>query len=123
MHIPEEELQYLAYALEKVQDELTKYDMDQDERSRELYEKRKYLWQELVGAERAVQDQYERTAQESDIVAGEKALMEGQLQLQRLKKMLQSPYFARVDFKEEDEYDTETFYIGKFGLTDMEFFE
>lgn len=123
MHIPQEEQQYLTYALEKVQEELEKYDYDQDERFRELYEKRKYLWQELVGAERAVQDQYERTAQESDIVAEEKALSEAQQQVYRLKKMLASPYFARVDFKEEDEYEAESFYIGKFGLTDMEFFE
>jgi DNA helicase-2/ATP-dependent DNA helicase PcrA len=123
MYIPEEEKQYLAYALEKVQEELDKHDTDQEVITRDLYEKRKYLWQELVGAERAIQDQYERTMQETDIIAGEKSLSENQLQVERLKKMLDSPYFARIDFQEEDEYDSETFYIGKFGLTDLEFFE
>ena len=123
MFIPEEEKQYLAYALGKVQVELDKHDADQEMITQDLYEKRKYLWQELVGAERAIQDRYERTMQESDIIAGEKTLTENRLQVERLKKMKDSPYFARIDFQEEDEYESEAFYIGKFGLTDLEFFE
>ncbi len=123
MFIPEEEKQYLTYALGKVQEELDKHGANQELIEKDLYEKRKYLWQELVGAERAVQDQYERTMQESDIIAGEKTLSENRLQAERLKKMLDSPYFARIDFQEEDEYESEAFYIGKFGLTDLEFFE
>ena len=74
--IPEEELRYLAYAEEKIAQELNKYGDDQADLKQDLYEKRKYLWQELVGAERAIQDRYERTAQESDIAAAEKTLTE-----------------------------------------------
>lgn len=120
--IPEEELRYLAYAEEKIAQELNKYGDDQADLKQDLYEKRKYLWQELVGAERAIQDRYERTAQESDIAAAEKTLTEAQLQAHRLKKLRDIPYFARVDFR-EDGYSSESFYIGKFGLTDMENFD
>ncbi len=120
--IPEEELRYLAYAEEKIAQELNKYGDDQADLKQDLYEKRKYLWQELVGAERAIQDRYVRTAQESDIAAAEKTLTEAQLQAHRLKKLRDIPYFARVDFR-EDGYSSESFYIGKFGLTDMENFD
>lgn len=123
MNIPQEELNYLEYAKEKIREAMQTHGVGQEELRRDLYEKRKYLWQELVGAERAIQDQYERTAQESDIEAGEKALYEAQLQEYRLKKLIDSPYFARVDFLEKGQRTAEAFYIGKFGLTDMEMFE
>lgn len=123
MNIPKEELNYLEYAKKKVQEELEQHGIGQEDLRRDLYEKRKYLWQELVGAERAIQDQYERTAQESDIEAGEKALSEAGQQEFRLKKMLETPYFARVNFKENGMSFEDAFYIGKFGLTDMDAFE
>ena len=122
MIIPEEELRHLAYTEEKIREELNKYGIDQADLKQDLFEKRKYLWQELVGADRAIQDQYERTAQESDIYAAEKTLSEAQQQEYRLKKLRETPYFARVDFQEAD-FPTETYYIGKFGLTDMDCFE
>ncbi len=121
--IPEEELRHLAQVEAKIQKELANRGLNQEDLRQALYEKRKYLWQELVGADRPIQDQYERTAQETDIRLGEKNLATAQQQEYQLKKLRDTPYFARVDFQEDGFGVPELFYIGKFGLTDMESFE
>lgn len=41
-------------------------------------------------------------------------------QLNKIKKLLEAPYFGRIDFKFEDGDEVEEFYIGKFNLTDRD---
>jgi len=38
----------------------------------------------------------------------------------RIARLLDSPYFARIDFREEDEEDESVFYIGRFSFSDRE---
>ncbi len=38
----------------------------------------------------------------------------------RIAKLIDSPYFARIDFREEDEKDAAVFYIGRFSFSDKE---
>ena len=122
MEIPKEELEYLAFAKQKIAEELAERNAGQEEIQKDLYEKRKYLWEELVGNDRAAQDRYEEASQKSEIKAGEKMLGEANLQIIRLKRLQKTPYFARIDFKEEG-FPEESFYIGKFGLTDRKHYE
>lgn len=39
-------------------------------------------------------------------------------QLIKITKLMESPYFGRIDFKYEDEAESKTFYIGKFNFAD-----
>lgn len=121
MGIPNEELEYLSFAKEKIEKELTALNAGQDAIQNELFEKRKYLWTEIMGT-RSASDRYEEAAQKSEIVEEEKKLKSAAMQLEALRKLRKTPYFARVDFK-EDGFPAEKVYIGHSGLTDMERYE
>lgn len=122
MEIPREEQEYLAQTLTLVRQELNRRTKGHEELEQDLYEKRRYLWQELVGNDRAVQDNYEKTSQMSDIKESEKAENSSKKQIAKLRRMLQVPYFARIDFREDGEKTPDVVYIGKFGYTDLETF-
>lgn len=119
MDIPREEQEYLQQTLTMLREELHRRTKGHEEIEQELYEKRRYLWQELVGNDRAVQDNYERASQMSDIKESEKAENSSKQQIVKLRRMLQVPYFARIDFRENGETSPEKVYIGKFGYTDL----
>lgn len=119
MNLPKEELEHLQYVRTKLQQAVRDASSGQEFIGKDLYEKRKYLWQELIGNDRAVhQDSFEEAAQVSEIKAGEKTLETAREHLYHLKKACDSPYFARIDFQEEGE-DEEALYIGKYGFTDL----
>ena len=119
MEIPREEQEYLEQTLAMLRKELQSRTRGHEDIEQDLYEKRRYLWQELVGNDRAVQDNYEKSSQMSDIKESEKAEDSSKRQIAKLRRMLQVPYFARIDFREISDSSAETVYIGKFGYTDL----
>ena len=119
MDIPREEQEYLQQTLAMLREELQRRTRGHEEIEQELYEERRYLWQELVGNDRAVQDNYEKASQMSDIKESEKTENSSKQQIAKLRRMLQVSYFARIDFQENGEVSPEKVYIGKFGYTDL----
>lgn len=53
----------------------------------------------------------------NDLIIAEKIFQFTENNLNKYNEASKQPYFARIDFREK-RYDTETFYIGKFGLND-----
>ncbi|WP_291561782.1 MULTISPECIES: RNA polymerase recycling motor HelD [unclassified Clostridium] len=53
----------------------------------------------------------------NDLILAERIFQFTEKNLNKYKEASKQPYFARIDFREK-RYDTETFYIGKFGLND-----
>ena len=107
MDIPREEQEYLQQTLAMLREELQRRTRGHEEIEQELYEKRRYLWQELVGNDRAVQDNYEKASQMSDIKESEKTENSSKQQIAKLRRMLQVPYFARIDFQENGQVSPE----------------
>ncbi len=83
----------------------------------ELYEKAKYMWEELPQQIRTFDDAAALSAQLSEVTHSKKQLDENGLREAVLEKMLKKPYFGRVDFRETGA-ETEKFYIGLANLMD-----
>lgn len=109
-----EEITYLEVVEENLHDALSKLDKTITDYEEEYEKARNYLlenWNEI--------DSMEIFSNQRSISEVENA---GKLSLERrnkIEKLIQTPYFARIDFQYEGiEEDTEQVYIGSFGFTD-----
>ena len=109
-----EEEQYLKGLTGELKQEADKLLKTTDYYSGTYQEFARYLWEE-----QSAFDGYEMlfNLQRSDQLAdaGEKA----KKQLYRICKMLESPYFARIDFRQQEEAEAMKVYIGKFSFWDI----
>jgi len=97
---------YIAY--EKIEQEITDY-------SKKILETKRYIWENLSQldlAERAAN----RIAVHEDIIFGEKAITEKE----KIKKLINSPYFGRIDFTTEGNSTKQSIYIGVHAFNDDE---
>lgn len=90
----------LGKALQNAENEIIGYD-------HEIREKKKYIWENLSQFD-SVEKADNRTDVHNTIVFGEKAV----LQKQKLLKLIDSPYFGRVDFIRGSQNENRNFYIG-----------
>ncbi|KMT23313.1 HelD family protein [Clostridium cylindrosporum] len=102
-----EERQYLNEILKKLK--ATYQDIDQkiSDYANEVQETKKYLWENLAQMDQA-EKAANRIAVHETIGFGEKAVV----QKQKIDKLIYSPYFGRIDFRENGEGKEEPFYIG-----------
>jgi len=104
-------LEGLKGELKKAADKLMNTTGDYSDNCQEFL---KYLWEhqsDFDGAEERFN--LRRADQMAD--AGEQA----EQQLRRIFKMLDSPYFARIDFRAQDEEEVMKIYIGRFSFWDV----
>ncbi|WP_248924329.1 HelD family protein [Paenibacillus hamazuiensis] len=108
-----EERQYLNAVLAKLQRALDELERQVSSSYREVIEAKKYVWQNMSQLDPA-----ERAANRVDISlaidSGNRAIA----QRTKIQKLLQSPYFGRVDFAPGDKAKTEQFYIGIHSFAD-----
>jgi Superfamily I DNA and RNA helicases len=90
----------LRKAFQDMDDKITNY-------AHEIREKKKYIWENLSQFD-SVEKADNRIAVNNTITFGEKAI----LQKQKLSKLINSPYFGRIDFIRDDENKENTYYIG-----------
>ncbi len=107
----EQYLKGLTCELRKAADKLLKTTEYYSDKYQEFV---RYLWEE-----QSVFDEYEslfhlRTLDQT-VDAGENA----KKQLYRICKMLDAPYFARIDFRQQEEAEAMKVYIGKFSFWDI----
>ncbi|KPU44447.1 helicase IV [Oxobacter pfennigii] len=99
-------LEKLAAALEKIEQKITDY-------SGEILEIKRYMYEnlsQLDSAEKAAN----RIAVNENINSGERAVTERT----KLQKLIQSPYFGRIDFADGNDLKEQSFYIGVHGFSD-----
>lgn len=108
-----EEKMYLKMILGKLGDSLIELDESVSKYENEYKESMKYLWQNRSGMDKM------------EILSNEKSVSQivnaGELMFKRkviIEKLMDSPYFARIDFKYEDDEEAQPFYIGRFSYVD-----
>ena len=108
-----EEKNYLSQVQAKLQAALEQIVRQVDSYSQEILEIKRYMYEnraQLDSAERAAN----RIAVSDGVMFGEQAVRERQ----RLQKLIQSPYFGRIDFREGKKAAEQVFYIGVHSFID-----
>lgn len=100
---------YLEFVLEKIRDRIRKIDLTILEGEKEIEGMHEYYWENYTEMD---EYGYENFDNRQALLAQKKTNEEQMKLRRRFRKMLDSPYFGRVDFRYEDEEESETFYIG-----------
>ncbi len=111
----QEEQKKLSDTLALIQAELKKLGADHARLTSELYDRAKYMWQELPQQVRTFDDAAALSAQLSEVSHSETRIDDAAVRRLVLEKMQDKPYFGRVDFRETTagaSNDEETIYIG-----------
>ena len=82
-----------------------------------VIETRKEMWREARIVLRDFDDVADLTIFAEEVARHERQYVEASQEIRKLGKMLESPYFARIDFTESG-YDVEEIYIGRHSLFD-----
>ena len=97
---------YLNTTINAINELIDEYGGLSTEQDKEIRKQRKFLWDN-----RSEFDEFEVLENCSQIALEEKTYANKINKLRTLERQLKSPYFARLDFKEEGE-EGESFYIG-----------
>lgn len=107
------ESKHLDMIMEKLKESLMGLNDTVSRYEGEFKESMKYLWENRSGM-----DAMEIFSNEKSV---SKVVNSGEFTVKRrtiIEKLIDSPYFARIDFKLEDEEKAEAFYIGRFSFGD-----
>lgn len=104
-----EKKDYLEFVLEKLQDRIRRIDSLILEGEKEIEGMHEYYWGNYTEMDQYGYENFDNQQALLTQINTNQAQMKMR---RRLLKMLDSPYFARVDFRYEDEEEAETFYIG-----------
>ncbi|MCI6996004.1 MAG: AAA family ATPase [Eubacterium sp.] len=104
-----EKKDYLEFVLEKLQDRIRRIDSSILEGEKEIEGMHEYYWENYTEMDQYGYENFDNQQALLTQINTNQAQMKMR---RRLLKMLDSPYFARVDFRFEDEEEAETFYIG-----------
>lgn len=102
-----QEKSYLKEILQKLQTAHTNLERQIEKYDDEIQEGKDYIWgskADLDGAEKA----FNRMVIHQNVASGEQTLAE----MRRVDRLIESPYFGRVDFLPDDKKDTQDCYIG-----------
>ncbi|MDF2653692.1 MAG: helicase, superfamily [Bacillota bacterium] len=113
-----DERSYLDAVLEKLQTAFENIEQKIAHYSEEIVEAKRYIYEnqaQFDSAEKASN----RMAVYQNIAIGEKAV----LQREKLQKLIQSPYFGRIDFAVSKNSNEDVFYIGIYGFSDSESYD
>ena len=108
---------YLNNTIEKINDLLKIYGVSSAEQDKEIIKHRKFLWDN-----RNELDEVEINENCGQVALNEQLHSKKISRIRTLEKQLSTPYFARLDFKEDGE-ETESFYIGLSTVEDEDNFD
>ena len=104
-----EETEYLSTVIQKIKDRIEKTKEAICRGQKEIDSMHDYYWQNYTEMDQYGYEDYDN---QQALLEQVNANAQQAKQKQRLKRMLDSPYFGRVDFRYDGEEETETFYIG-----------
>jgi len=113
-----DERSYLNKVVEKLQTAFDHIEQKITHYSEEIIEAKRYMYEnqaQFDGAEKASN----RMAVYQNIAIGEKAIVERV----KLQKLIQSPYFGRIDLAFSENSNVDVFYIGIYGFSDSESYD
>ncbi|MBQ0001111.1 MAG: AAA family ATPase [Clostridiales bacterium] len=100
---------YLSLVLDKLQKRISEIDQTLAEGEKEIESMHEYYWENYTEMD---QYGYENYDNQQALLHQVNANQEQRIRRHRYRKMLDSPYFGRVDFRFDGDDDPETFYIG-----------
>ncbi|HIZ65818.1 MAG TPA: AAA family ATPase, partial [Candidatus Blautia pullicola] len=100
---------YLDFVTGKLKDRIHEVKASLAEGQKEIQDMHTYYWENYTEMD---QYGYENFDNQQALLHQVNANQEQSFLLHRLEKMLDSPFFGRVDFRYEGEEEPETFYIG-----------
>lgn len=101
-----DEEKYLSNTIDTINSLLNNYGVSSSEQDKSIIEHRKFLWDN-----RSELDEIEINENCGQVALEEKLYASKLSRIKTLERQLKSPYFARLDFKEDGE-ESESFYIG-----------
>ena len=101
-----DEEKYLSNTIDTINSLLDNYGVSSSNQDKSIIEHRKFLWDN-----RSELDEIEINENCGQVALEEKLYASKVTRIKTLERQLKSPYFARLDFKEDGE-ETESFYIG-----------
>ncbi len=101
--------EYLKYVLEKLKKRIQELSTSIAEGQKEIESMHDYYWENYTEMD---QYGYENFDNQQALLQQVNANQDALLLKQRFRRMLDSPFFGRVDFRYEGEDEAETFYIG-----------
>ena len=108
-----DERQYLESIKEKINQALTQIDESLQEQAKDLHASKEYLYENKDAMDR-MEKEAVRYSITSSAIIGEASLEKRK----RIEKLLDSPYFGRIDFSEDGEKDRKPVYIGIYSFFD-----
>ncbi len=111
----QEEEAYLQFTLSHIQQALNQLGDAEKRLKGDLYDNSRFLWEELPQQVRSFADAADLSSHLSTIALNEDRLSANILRSEVLQRMQGSPYFGRVDFREEGE-EVAKIYIGPSNL-------
>ena len=112
------EKRYLNKVLKRIKQLTKEYEESSAELGRYIREERSRMWEDFKRAELSAEQMIDLTqitmTEETDV----NRFYDFQRRIENMKKMVVSPYFARLDFREEGFDEDETIYIGYLSLLD-----
>lgn len=108
-----QETEHLERTLAVIERRLQRLQKERGKSRAELIQYRKYMWEDA-----ALFDRAERVQTENAALTQEKGVMDVAVRLKRMSLLSASPYFGRIDFREDAGTETGTtkVYIGLYGL-------
>ena len=112
-----DEEKYLSNTIDTIKNLLNSYGASSSKQDKSIIEHRKFLWDN-----RSELDEIEINENCGQVALEEKLYASKISRIKTLERQLKSPYFARIDFREDGE-ETESFYIGLSTVENEEDFE
>lgn len=106
---------YLNEVLEKLEDAYQAVDENVERYAKELQEQKNYLYENKTGMDAAEKASVKQSVN-MQAISGEAAVA----YKKRLLKLMKTPYFGRIDFKEEGNQNAEPVYVGIHSFFDDE---
>ena len=101
--------EYLDFVLDKIEKRIEKINSSLREGEREIEQMHEYYWENYTEMD---QYGYENYDNQQALLSQVNANQEQRVLRHRFQRMLDSPFFGRVDFQYEGEEESESFYIG-----------
>lgn len=111
----EDERSYLNDVIEKLEDAYTAVNENVNKTAKELQEQKNYLYENKTGMDAAEKAAVKQTVN-MQAISGEAAVA----YKKRLLKLMKTPYFGRIDFREAGEENAEPVYVGIHSFFDEE---
>jgi len=114
------EINKLSEVLNIVEAQIDELESGLQGKRERVIESRKDMWREARIVIRDFDDAADLSVFTDDVMRRQNAYTDTYLQLDRLKKIHNEPYFARIDFAEDGYDDLEKIYIGRHSLYDKD---